>query len=333
MKNNPGYSDQVKAPVRRLKSQLPGEQVAGALQAVEQLDEIDTGRAFHRVQLRIERAGAFRKAYQQFSRVAAVLVLPLLVVAVWSLTRHPATITPEFARQEITTPPGMRSQLILPDGTAVWLNSESTIGYQTPFAAGRREVTLSGEAFFEVKSDAKNPFVVNVGKARVKVLGTTFNVKAYADEPDVEVSLLEGKLELSAGDESGNSSGTVLHPGDRAVYEPGKGIVRSSESLEKYAAWRYGNLVFDETPMQEVARSLERWFGVKALITDPRLNSYRFTTTFANQSLPQVIELLELSSPLSIRYESGKFDKTTNTGECGKIYFSYRPKNQGKMKQ
>jgi ferric-dicitrate binding protein FerR (iron transport regulator) len=115
----------------------------------------------------------------------------------------------------------------------------------------------------------------------------------------------------------------VLSPGERAVFEKDKGITVRHEPLEKYAAWRFGKLVFDETPMKDVARDLERWFGIKVILTDPRLNEYRFTTTFENQSLQQVLELLELSSPIKSKYEPATINKGAQSGEPAKVYFSF----------
>lgn len=334
MTGNRKYSKKIKESLQKLKQLSAEEEVVEAFHAIERLKEVNTDHALRRIRSRIDKTATIRRLYDRFSRVAAILVFPLLFLSLWSLTRQkPAAVT-EFVSQEITAPKGIRSQVVLPDRTIVWLNSGSSLSYQTPFVHnGSREVKLSGEALFEVTHDVANPFIVHAGVGRLEVLGTTFNIKAYAEEPEIEVALLEGKLQFVAGEGPGKSSGVILSPGERAVYEKDKGIAVSRESLEKYAAWRYGKLVFDETPMLEVADCLERWFGVEVIVTDPRLNAYRFTTTFDNQSLPQVLELLELSSPLSARYEPGKFNRKTNTGESGKVYFSYRPIKSENMEE
>jgi ferric-dicitrate binding protein FerR (iron transport regulator) len=166
---------------------------------------------------------------------------------------------------------------------------------------------------------------VQTGRSKVEVLGTSFNIKAYDEEPDVEVVLIEGKLRFMADVEAED---VVLSPGERAVFEKDKGIKVSREPVEKYAAWRFGKLVFDETPMEDVSRDLERWFGVKVILTDSRLSSYRFTTTFENQSLQQVLELLELSSPIKSKYEPATINHANQTGESAKVYFSFEtPQN------
>lgn len=331
MTGNQKYSQKIKESLKKHKQLSQEEQIMEAFHAIGRMNEVDTGRALPLVWSRIDKKTTVRKLYDRFSRVAAILVFPLLLVALWGVLPRKSASTTEFVSQEITVPPGVRSRIILPDSTRVWLNSGSSIRYQTPFTDGVRKVKLAGEAYFEVIHDPANPFRVVAGRGFLEVLGTTFNVKAYPEESEVEVALLEGKLSFSADEGIGKRSKVILNPGERAVSGEDRQITVSREPLEKYAAWRHGKLVFDETPMREVAQRLERWFGVKVIIADPRLNAYRFTTTFDNQSLPQVLELLEISSPLSARYEPGKFSEANNTGESAKVYFNYR--NQGNMRK
>ncbi len=331
MTGNREYSQKIKESLHKQQQLSQEEEVMEAFHAIGRVKKIDTGEALPVVWSRIDRTAIFSKLYDRFSRVAAILVFPLFLMALWGVLRERPAPVSESVSQEITAPLGIKSQVILPDSTRVWLNSGSSIRYQTPFTGGRREVKLSGEAYFEVTRDPANPFLVFADKSLLEVLGTTFNVKAYPDGFGVEVALLDGKLRFTADEGPGENRKVILSPGERAVCGEDRQITISREPLEKYAAWRVGKLVFDETPMPEVAHRLERWFGVKVIISDTRLNAYRFTTTFDNQSLPQVLELLEISSPLTARYEPGKFDEATHTGEAAKVYFSYR--NQGNMKK
>jgi ferric-dicitrate binding protein FerR (iron transport regulator) len=327
MAEDQSYSQKLREHTRKLEQLSHEEQVMEAYHSMEKTKEVNTAFARHIVWSRIDRGMTIRKSYDYFSRVAAVLVLPLLLVAVWGITRQKLAPQTEFVSQEITAPPGIRSQIILPDSTRVWLNSGSSIRYRTPFSNGSREVGLSGEAYFEVTHNPTDPFIVRTDVSMLEVLGTSFNVKAYAEEAEVDVALLEGKLRFKTQEEADKNQEVILSPGERAVYGEDGRITVSREPLEKYAAWRYGKLVFDETPMQEVAHRLERWFGVKVILTDSRLKTYRFTTTFDNQSLTQVLELLELSSPIRVRYEPAKFNSVTHTGESGTVYFNFRTKN------
>jgi ferric-dicitrate binding protein FerR (iron transport regulator) len=313
------YPDKIKDHVRHLGDQTPEEQVSEVLSAMEEIDRVDTDGAYRAVDHRIADCRRNPRILQILTRAAAVLFLPLLLVTVWSITRNGDTQSVEFTHQEITTPSGMRSQIVLPDGSKVWLNAESTIGYSIPFSVDERLVDLKGEAFFEVAADREHPMVITSGNARLRVTGTSFNVKAYADEEVVEVSLLEGGLKLSLLSDVEEKNAYAVVPGNHVSVSGSKISVRN-ENLDKYASWRYGNLVFDETPMPEMVRKLERWYGVDVVLKDERLYSYRFTTTFIDQSLPQVLELLELSSPISIDYQPGSYDKSTHVSAKGIVY-------------
>jgi len=317
------YSDKIKDHVRHLSEQTPEEQVSEVLSAMDEMDRVDTDGAFREVDRRISDRRLNLSIFQVLSRVAAVLFLPLLLVTAWSLNRTSEKQAIEFTRQEISTPPGMRSQIVLPDGSKVWLNAESTISYSIPFSIDERMVALSGEAFFEVATDKEHPMVVTTGNTRLRVTGTSFNVKAYADEEGVEVSLLEGGLMLSLLSDEDEKNAYAVLPGNHVLVSNSKISVKN-ESLDKYSSWRYGNLVFDETPMPDLVRKLERWYGVDVVLKDEKLFTYRFTTTFINQSLPQVLELLELSSPISIDYQPGSHDKTTHVTAKGIVYIDIK---------
>lgn len=313
------YPDKIKEYVSHLGEQTPEEQVSEVMAAMDEMDQVDTDRAYRQVGQRISGSRPIPRILHFLTRAAAVWFLPLLLVTVWSLNRTSMEPVVEYTWQEISTPAGMRSQIVLPDGSKVWLNAESTISYSIPFSIDERKVALSGEAFFEVATDKEHPMVVTSGNTRLRVTGTTFNVKAYADEEVVEVSLLEGGLMLSLLSDEEEKNAYAIVPGDHVVVRNSKMSVQN-ENLDKYASWRHGNLVFDETPMPEMVRKLERWYGVDVVLKDERLFTYRFTTTFLNQSLPQVLELLELSSPISIDYQPGSYNKITHVTAKGIVY-------------
>ena len=153
----------------------------------------------------------------------------------------------------------------------------------------------------------------------VTVLGTHFNVKAFEQDPTIEVVLAEGKVSLSsAGTKAGDA--ILLAPGERAVIEKTTNQTRvSSENIGKYIAWHSGKLIFDECPMPEVALQLERWFGIEVKIDDPKILSYRITTTFENEPLHQVLELLCLSSPIKFNYIPARLNKANQQQSKAKV--------------
>jgi len=221
--------------------------------------------------------------------------------------------------EKITNPSGVRSEIVLPDGSKVWLNAESTISFKIPFDFKSREVKLTGEAFFEVKKDEQRPFQVESGKVNVTVLGTRFNCKAFPEDTAVEVVLAKGKVRLNTvGSKTGEEF--ILKPGERAVVKTLTNKINiSAENIEKYIGWHEGKLIFDECPLSEVARRLERWFGIEVKIADPKILNYQISTTFENESLHQILALLELASPIKTDLIPATFEKTTQSGSKAKV--------------
>lgn len=159
----------------------------------------------------------------------------------------------------ITIPRGRQFRLLLPDGSKVWLNSASSIRFPVAFTGAERPVTVTGEAYFEVAANERQPFVVNVpGKAALRVLGTRFNIKAYPDEPAAIATLLEGKLAVDAAEKR-----TVLDPGQQALMT-GSDLVKSNvANREAAVAWKNGLFNFDNKKLDEVMRELARWYDLQ----------------------------------------------------------------------
>lgn len=288
---------------------------AGVL--IEEIKSIDVDNAYTKVTSRIKTQSQTTRIITIITRIAAVLTLPLLAFTIWSLffqEKQTELAQNEITWHEIQSPAGMRSHLVLPDGTDLWLNADSKIKYSIPFVRENRQVELTGEAFLKVVKNEKAPFLVNAGVASVKVLGTQFNVKAYPEDEQLEVALAEGSIEFTGTTTDGKKAETTLVPNDFLTLNTSTGKVRlENKNLNKHISWVKNIIVFDETPMPEVAKTLERWYGVKVIIADAEINKYRFTTTFENESLFRVLELLELSSPaIKIKYTPGKMNKQTN---------------------
>lgn len=322
MTDNKHIQHKIEDRLTRLTNQEPAEQILAAQQIISEIGTINSHAAFAKVQKRIQKRKNTISLLNTFSRIAAILFIPLLLASVWLFYNQQKPVHQQFAIQEITSPPGIRSQVVLPDGSKVWLNAESTIKFQVPFQENSRNIDIVGEAFFDVVKNPDQPFVVQSGNVKVKVLGTRFNYKAFADDENIEVVLEEGKIALNLQSDSKNKE-TILLPGDRAVIEKesSKTTVRN-ENINKYIAWHTGKLVFDNSPMSEVARLLERWYGVEVRVQDTEIMNYRFTTTFENESLFQVIELLGLSSPIHIKYVPATVGKNNQAQTKSKVIIS-----------
>lgn len=158
-------------------------------------------------------------------------------------------------------PKGAFYHLILADGTKVWLNSDTRIVYPVAFPGEKREVTLAGEAFFEVTKDPQKPFIVKTDNLNVKVLGTSFNINTYSDDGKVYAALQQGVVEVNAGRENT----LLLAPGQVAeldIRQPGAVVKLSDVSLTQQIAWKEGLFCFRSTPLPEILRQIERYYDV-----------------------------------------------------------------------
>lgn len=162
--------------------------------------------------------------------------------------------------------------LTLIDGTKVWLNSESSLKYPTSFTGSKRQVEITGEAYFEVASaprlspeKGKTPFIVTMpGKGKVEVLGTHFNINSYNDEVDVQTTLLEGSVRVSSNKTKGNNSYVILKPGQQASLTPNLELLTSNNiDIDKVMAWKNGYFKFDQADIQTVMRQISRWYDVE----------------------------------------------------------------------
>jgi ferric-dicitrate binding protein FerR (iron transport regulator) len=234
-----------------------------------------------------------------YSRIAAVLLIPVLFALLWlNFFQKPATdvMVENGVTSTILAPLGSRVEFKLPDGTTGFLNSGSSLSYSTPFTSARK-VKLEGEAWFDVYKDIHHPFSIEMGKSWVNVLGTSFNVSAYQDEKIIEVVLAEGSVEFSPNP---STPAVVLKPSERLVFN-GEKITIEKTDPAKFRGWTGGKLIFRGDNMAEVARRLERWYNIEVEIADKALDGYIFRATFEDDSLQEVLRLLSMTSP--IRYK------------------------------
>ena len=233
-----------------------------------------------------------------YSKIAAIILLPLLLTGgiVFSVIKSKQYVSesPQIADNTIYAPLGSRVSFRLPDGTTGMLNSGSTLTYSFPFTT-KRNLTLVGEGWFDVAHDENHPFKINTLNSSLKVLGTSFNVSSYPDENYVEIVLEEGQVEFR--DVIDNKK-VMLHPSERLVFEDG--IIKTSPANPlKYNAWTEGKLIFRDEPMNEVARRIERWYNVKVVLADKKLEKYSFHATFIDDNLDDVMYCLSLTSPIA----------------------------------
>jgi ferric-dicitrate binding protein FerR (iron transport regulator) len=261
------------------------------------------------------------------SAVAAFLILAVSGIWLWNVLYIKAP--PQ--KNIISTKNGSKSKIELPDGTQVWLNVGSRIKYDENYGKENRELTLTGEAYFDVARDASKPFILHTGKMDVKVLGTVFNVKAYPGDATTEAALIKGSIEVSFPGRPQEKM--ILKPSDkisivnketniaedtvrlrRANSKERPAIVVSSVQYEPVSSaiietsWVNNKLIFRRKTFEELARDIERWFNVTVEIQDSSILSKKFTGTFSNESITDALYALSLSYPFHYRV-----DRNTNT--------------------
>jgi len=245
-----------------------------------------------------------KKIFIAYSRIAAILVIPLFLALGFLYFQFNQYLFQKNVFVDVVSPAGSRTSLNLPDGSMVWLNGDSHIRYPAVFGENR-EVKIEGEAFFKVKSDKKHPFLVVAKDIIVRATGTAFNVSAYPDDDAVETTLVEGKVILY--ERKSNSEIKALTPGECLKFDAQK----NSYSIEtgntlKYTAWKDGLLVFKNDHVEDIAKKLARWFNIDVEIANEKIKQYPFTATFTDETLPQVLELLSLATPVSYQLTLSK---------------------------
>ncbi|WP_167856843.1 FecR family protein [Hymenobacter aquaticus] len=280
----------------------------------------DTARAFDRLLARIDEAeqpalaGEAAEADETGGRVVALprparwrrLWLAAASVAVLATggtvayrqyLAQPSGLAP-LSYEERTNPRGTKSKVLLADGTAVWLNADSRLSFPATFSGARREVYLEGEAFFDVKRNEQMPFIIHVGTHEVRVLGTSFNVKAYKEDDAVETAVVTGRVAfIRAALPAAAARDTIyVVPDQKVVYSKASHELRVEQvNGRDYASWNQRSLIFQATPLAEVAKTLERQYNVTVRFEDERLRNCRLTGRFKDQSLREVLRLIEMT--------------------------------------
>jgi ferric-dicitrate binding protein FerR (iron transport regulator) len=223
---------------------------------------------------------------------------------------------------------GTKSKLLLPDGTQVWLNSDSRIIYANSFNDTIREVRLEGEAYFDVVKDVKRPFIVHTSGINIRVLGTAFNVKSYPQEPTIEATLVRGLIEVEKNNQP-QSSRILLKPNEKLVYNKQMDQLQSasnpaavhsgteqtaasvakpetilistlprnlSDSVRAETSWVYGKLIFEAERFSELAPRMERWFNIRIRFRDEKVANYRFTGVFQDENIGDALHALQLTA-------------------------------------
>ena len=257
--------------------------------------DFHTSAEWHRIEKAIGQGQTKQAQSIQFFGYATPLKIAasIAVIAVFSwiiysvVFRHETTLKQSGEEMVAVT---------LPDGSTAWLNHHSRLAYPDNFSKRSRTVLLSGEAFFEVKPDSEKPFIVQTKKARVKVVGTSFNVRAFEETAETEVFVVTGRVNFS---NRRDKQGITLRPGEMAVTENNT-IVRLGNEELNTLAWKEKRLIFKKSSLSRVVNNLETYFKIDIEIKNENVAGCRFTGTFDQPTLEEVIEALSISLDLTI---------------------------------
>lgn len=182
----------------------------------------------------------------------------------------------EMKYNTLKIPRGGEYFLILSDSTKVWLNSETTLRYPVQFASGIRNVELTGEAYFEVARNEKVPFIVTSGNQQVKVLGTHFNISSYADNQNIYTTLVEGKVEVSL--ENNPEARLILNPSEQSTIDKNGSLIQKRKvDVNQFVAWKDGRFVFQDQKLEDIMKTLAKWYDVQVVFNREKLKNVRFT--------------------------------------------------------
>lgn len=201
-----------------------------------------------------------------------------------------------------TTPKGGTYQVVLPDGTEVWLNADSKLVFPSKFTGNNRVVTLTGEAYFEVAKNKSKPFIVNTGASKIEVLGTHFNIMAYKDEADNLVTLLEGAVKVNSG-----TAKVLLKPGQQAEISrknPSSIILNNEIDTEQIIAWKNGYFMFANEPVESIMRKISRWYNVDIVYQDNLQDKALWGTVSRFKNVSEVLKRLELTGVVRFKIDN-----------------------------
>ena len=278
-----------------------------------------------------EHRNKFNAVIKRFSYAA--IIVGIIAAGYWMVNYNKAgskKITEENKKNEVVAGRGARSHLFLPDGTQVWLNSESTLRYKEKFNDSVREVELEGEAFFDVVKDKKHPFIVHTSGIDIRVLGTAFNVKSYPKEATIEATLLRGMIEVV--NQNGNeNSKVILKPHEKIIFDKQEKMLSKEDDPQKNpnnishlslpklsiktlppstpdsavieTSWVYNKLIFDGDTFQELAVKMERWFNKRIYFKNKNVAVYRFRGVFRNENLEEALKALQLTASFTYKID------------------------------
>jgi ferric-dicitrate binding protein FerR (iron transport regulator) len=247
-------------------------------------------------------SGKSRFWLRSFRQVAAILIIILSVsVTTYYIIKDFTSNSDSSICFETVAPIGSQTKIILPDSTVVWLNAGSSLKYSQSFGKKKREVTLLGEGYFEVKKNLTKPFLVHCNELDVKVLGTVFNVRYYKEDKNVVVDLIEGVVNVSLP-ELKNAASLTIKSNERAVFNRQTRLLETFEvDAARSAMWTTGRLSFVDATLEQISKDLERKFGVNIQIKNDQIKNEVFSGSLnLNLSLNDILSTIDVDKKFNI---------------------------------
>lgn len=272
--------------------------------------DFDKQALFNRIQNQInsnkvsitDRIAYYTRKYAAVIGVGLVLAASATIFSIYRFGSHQ-----EIAFAQVSNTDKTSKQIVLPDGSKVTLNTNSTLKYPQKFARKNRTVILNGEAFFDVTKDAKKPFIVKTSSLDIEVLGTSFNVMAFDKDAIVETTLFTGKVKISRKNPSSNKTQSViLSPNHKATfYKSDERFVMDKVDVTTSTAWQKGKLVFENEIFDNVIVKLQRWYNVKITLSDDIKNKHRLTMSIDTESLDETLNIIKKTLPVNYTTANG----------------------------
>ena len=273
-----------------------------------------------------------RRIVRYLLQAAATIALAVLLSLSYQVFVNKNKRAVQMARpySEVIVPNGHKAQLTLTDGTKIWLNSNSTLRYPVLFDGDSRKVYLEGEAYLDVAKDKDRSFFVETKNLTLCVLGTSFNIKSYEDEGQVEATLIEGSLRIVPSKALKKKFKSVtLKPNEKAIYKKEESVLSVKEldvvhpeekqrhkkrmpemkgleisQIESIISWKDNELIFWNETFEDIRIKMERWYGISILIEDEKLKNYRYSGKFIyNETINQVMDILALTTPIGYKLD------------------------------
>lgn len=240
-------------------------------------------------------------------KIAASILIPLFIATISYYSYEYYIINSPENTIVYHSANGQRSSYILEDGTKIWLNSNSSIKLnKSKFNKSKREVELSGEAFFDVTKSEK-PFIVKSDNFEVKVQGTSFNINAYRENEVIEATLVTGKISVEINNKY-NKQNQLLFPGQKASFiKSEQTLIVNQVNTEYYIAWVEGKLSFDNQYLDKVIEGLSKHFNTTIELVPELKHKYRYTLTIKDESITEVLDLLKITSSINYKHQNDKF--------------------------